>query len=176
MPKFLGLRKYMWNEWLTWLPGNAIRVALLCFLFKTSVGQHTRIWRGIKLDGYCYGNIVIGKNCEIPRGALLNITAGLTVGDNVILGHDVSFYGADHDPDSKEREARYAPIFVGDDVWIASKAAILKGVRINNGAVVAFGAVVTRDVDENAIVGGVPARYIRRRQIPGSGTSKGSSK
>ena len=50
---------------------------------------------------------------------------------------------------------------IGNDVWIGSNATVLAGVTIGDGAIVAAGAVVTRDVDENTIVGGVPAKYIR---------------
>ena len=52
-------------------------------------------------------------------------------------------------------------IKIGNDVWIGSNATVLAGVTIGDGAIVAAGAVVTRDVDENTIVGGVPAKYIR---------------
>ena len=56
---------------------------------------------------------------------------------------------------------RVESIKIGNDVWIGSNATVLAGVTIGDGAIVAAGAVVTRDVDENTIVGGVPAKYIR---------------
>ena len=165
MRKFVQVRQYLWNEWLTWLPGNRLRCALLRRLVKATIGRDTRIWRGVKLGGNCYGVISIGDDCDIASGVLLNMTAKLTIGHGVLMGHDVSFFGADHDPDDPQMPARFAPITVQDGAWIASKASILKGVTVGQGAVVAYGAVVTRDVPPYGIVGGVPARFIRWRKV-----------
>ena len=165
MRKFVQVRQYFWNEWLTWLPGNRLRCALLRWLMKAVIGRDTRIWRGVKLDGCGYGVITIGDDCEIARGVLFNMKEKLTIGHKVWMGHDVCFYGADHDPDDPEMPARYAPIAVEDGAWIASKASILKGVTAGKGAVVAYGAVVTRDVPPYAVVGGVPASFIRWRRV-----------
>jgi putative colanic acid biosynthesis acetyltransferase WcaF len=165
MRKFVQVRQYFWNEWLTWLPGNRLRCALLGWLMKAAIGKDTQIWRGLKLDGNCYGVISIGARCIIARGAQINMAKKLTIGHEVMTGHDVCFYGADHDVDDPEMPARYAPITVQDGVWIASKASVLKGVTVGKGAVVAYGAVVTRDVPPYAVVGGVPARFIRWRQV-----------
>lgn len=165
MRKFIGARQYFWNNFFTWMPGDALRRIIFCNLLNAKIGNGTHLWRGIKLAGNCYGVISIGKNCEIPSGVLFNMTEKLTIGDGVILGHDVMFYGADHDPDHPNLPARYAPIKVEDDSWIASRAAILKGVTVGKGAVVAFGSIVTKDVEPYSIVGGIPAKFIRWRNI-----------
>jgi acetyltransferase-like isoleucine patch superfamily enzyme len=167
MRSFVRVRQYLWNDWLTWLPGNRLRCALLRSLLGASIGERTVLWRGVKVDGNSYGRIRIGRDCQIPRGALFNATAGLTIGDGVFLGHDVSFHCADHDIDSPGMPARYAPIVIGDGAWIASKASVLKGVTVGEGAVVAYGAVVTRDVPRLAVVAGVPAKFVRFRRIGG---------
>lgn len=159
----LGVRKRLWNGVLTWMPGNAFRVGALRLLFRARIGRNTRIWRGLKLDGMCESNIVIGNDCEIPRGALFNCSEGLVIGDHVFLGHGVCFYGAGHDVDDPRMPANYAPIRVENNAWIASHATVLMGVTVGRGAVVAYGAVVTRDVPAWAVVGGVPARFIRYR-------------
>lgn len=161
---FLGVRKKLWNGLLTWMPGNGFRVGMLRLLFRARIGTNTRIWRGLKLDGMCEGNIVIGCDCELPRGTFLKCSEGLVIGDRVFLGHDASFYGAGHDVDDPLMPANYAPIRIEDGVWIASRATILMGVTVGQGAVVAYGAVVTRDVPEWTVVGGVPARFIRYRK------------
>ena len=56
-----------------------------------------------------------------------------------------------------------APVVIGDDVWIGSRVIILPGVKIGNGSVIGAGAVVTKDVEPYSVVGGVPAKLIRRR-------------
>jgi len=165
MRKFVQVRQYLWNEWLTWLPSNGLRCALLRRLMKAVIGPGTQIWRGVKLDGNCYGVIFIGPDCTIARGTLINMSRTLSIGRKVWMGHDVSLYGSDHDPDNPEMPARYGPITVQDGAWIASKATILKGVTVGKGAVVAYGAVVTRDVPPYAVVGGIPARFIRWRKV-----------
>jgi acetyltransferase-like isoleucine patch superfamily enzyme len=167
MRSYVRVRQYLWNDWLTWRPGNALRCGLFRTLLGAQVGERTRLWRGVKVDGNSYRRVRIGRNCEIPRGALFNATAGLTIGDNVFLGHDVSFHCADHDIDDVDMPARYAPIVVGNGAWIASKASILKGVTVGDGAVVAYGAIVTRDVPRLAVVAGVPAKFVRSRRLPG---------
>jgi acetyltransferase-like isoleucine patch superfamily enzyme len=169
MRSFVRVRQYLWNDWLTWLPGSRLRCALLRALLGAQIGDRTVLWRGVKVDGNSYYRIRIGRDCVIPRGALFNATAGVTIGDGVFLGHDVSFHCADHDVDSPTMPARYAPIAVGHGAWIASKASILKGVTVGEGAVIAYGAVVTRDVPPLAIVAGVPARIVRYRRVEASG-------
>jgi hypothetical protein len=61
MKKFMRVRQYFWNEWLTFLPSKTLRCGLLRFLFKTQIGKNTVLWRGVKLDGNCYGVISIGR-------------------------------------------------------------------------------------------------------------------
>jgi len=68
----------------------------------------------------------------------------------------------DHDLDPASRRNHYAPIRICDNAWIGASAVITKGVTIGQNAVVAAGAVVTRDVPANTVVGGVPAKVLRR--------------
>lgn len=150
----LGIRKKFWNGFVTRMPGNAFRIFVFRWLFRAKVGERNRIWRGLHLDGMCFDNIEIGSDCEIPRGTLFNCSEGLRIGNRVFLGHDVCFYGADHDPDHPDMPARYSPILIEDRTWIASRATILKGVTVGHDSVVAYGSVVTKDVPPWAIVGG----------------------
>lgn len=163
--KFKGVRRWVWNEIITNCPLCFIRVQFFRILFKAKIGKNVLFWKGIKVDGIADSNIEIGDECQLVRGLLINCSAGLKIGRGVIMGHDVSFYGADHDPDDPLLPARYAPIFVGDNVWIASKASILKGVIIGDGAIIGYGSVVTNDVPAFAIVGGIPAKIIRYRKL-----------
>ena len=91
--------------------------------------------------------------------------SAVTIGNDCLIGEYVSIRDADHgtEPGTPMRSQAHAsaPIVIGDDVWIARGAVILKGVTIGSGAVVAANSVVNRDVEPNSIVGGVPARLLR---------------
>lgn len=86
----------------------------------------------------------------------------MIIGDGCQIGHNVVFATLNHGLAQEDRQTTYpAPIVLGKDVWIGSNATILQGVTIGDNAVVGAGAVVTKDVEANTIVGGVPARFIK---------------
>lgn len=96
----------------------------------------------------------------INNGSLVVCTTEISIGDMCLFGEQVIIrdddsHGIDHRP-------QRAPITIGDKVWVGMRAMILKGVTIGDGAVVAAGSVVTKDVPAGALVGGVPARVIRK--------------
>ena len=110
-----------------------------------------------------------GKNISVGRNVFINACChfqdhgGVTLGDGCMIGHNVVFATLNHELDPARRaEMTPAPIVLGRNVWVGSNATILQGVTIGDGAVVAAGAVVTRDVPAATVVGGVPARPIRR--------------
>ena len=107
-------------------------------------------------------NIKIGKDVFVNSGCCFQDQGGVTLGDGCLVGHNVVFATLDHDKRPGRRgDMTAAPIVVGKDVWIGAHATILKGVTIGDGAIVAAGAVVTRDVPPNTIVAGVPARVVK---------------
>lgn len=106
-------------------------------------------------------NIHIGREVFINSGCHFQDQGGIYIGDHALIGHNVVLATIDHDLNPFDRHNHYAPIHIGNRVWIGSNAVITKGVHIGDGAVIAAGAVVTRDVPENTIVGGVPAKVIR---------------
>jgi acetyltransferase-like isoleucine patch superfamily enzyme len=114
----------------------------------------------------CGKNITIGKNVFINAGCKFQDQGGITIGDGALIGHNVVLATLNHDmaPD-KRSNLHPAPIVLGENVWIGSNATVLPGVTIGDGAIVAAGAVVTRDVLENTIVGGVPAKFIKKIDI-----------
>ena len=87
---------------------------------------------------------------------------GIYIGDDVFIGHNVVLATLDHEIDPDKRGIVPAPIRIGNKVWIGSGAIITKGVTIGEGSIVAAGAVVTKDVPGRVIVGGVPAKVIKR--------------
>ena len=109
-----------------------------------------------------------GKNINIGEGVLINACChfqdhgGVTIGDGCQIGHNVVFATLNHELAPERRKTtRPAPIVLGKNVWIGSNATILQRVPIGDNAVVAAGAVVTKDVAPNTVVGGVPAKLMK---------------
>jgi acetyltransferase-like isoleucine patch superfamily enzyme len=109
-------------------------------------------------------NIVIGEDTIIGENAVLDGRDKLVFGNHVDVASEVMFYNGEHDINDDNFAPKFAPIIIEDYVFIGPRAIILPGVTIKKGAVVAAGAVVTKDVDEFKIVGGIPAREIGERQ------------
>lgn len=110
----------------------------------------------------CGKNLHIGKNVFINSGCRFQDQGGITIGDGALIGHNVVMATLNHSEDPETRGNLHpAPIHIGRNVWIGASAAILPGVTIGDGAIVGAGSVVTRDVPENMIVTGVPARILR---------------
>ena len=110
----------------------------------------------------CGKNIHIGKHVFINMGCKFQDQGGIFIGDGVLIGHNVVLATLNHAMQPERRSDMLpAPIHIGKRVWIGSNATVLPGVTIGDGAVVAAGAVGTRDVPANTVVGGVPAKVIR---------------
>jgi len=108
----------------------------------------------------CIYKLEIGNNTHINRGCFFETRARIIIGNNVSISHQVSLLTGSHDVNSVNFSGIYRPIKIEDYVWIGVNATILHGVTIGMGAVVAAGAVVTKDVEPYSIVGGVPAKKI----------------
>ena len=160
----MSLRKWVFHCLITWMPCN-VKAFYLRNIYKWKIGKNTRLFNGIKLDGDTYGRVQIGDNCHICKGCVFNTNwdGFIKIGNNVAFGHDVYLYGVDHDPSDRSLLPRCGPIVIEDNCWIATRSSVLKGVTIAKNSVVAFGAVVTKDIPENVIFGGVPAKIIRKR-------------
>jgi acetyltransferase-like isoleucine patch superfamily enzyme len=111
----------------------------------------------------CGKNIHLGKAVFINAGCKFQDQGGIYIGDDVLIGHNVVLATLNHEEDPERRgNLCPAPIKIGDKVWIGSNATILPGVTIGDGAIIAAGAVVTKDVDKKTVVGGVPAKFIKK--------------
>lgn len=107
-------------------------------------------------------NITIGKEVFINSGCHFQDQGGITIGDGTLIGHNVVLATINHDLNPENhRKNHYAPIRIGAYVWIGSNATILPGVSIGDWAVVAAGAMVTKDVPPYTIVGGLPAKVMK---------------
>ena len=109
-------------------------------------------------------NISIGNDSIIGEKTVLDGRDKLIIGNHVDIASEVMIYNGEHDINDESFKAVNAPVIIEDYVFIGPRAIILPGVTIKKGAVVAAGAVVTKDVEQFKIVGGVPAREIGERK------------
>lgn len=111
----------------------------------------------------CGKNITVGKHVFLNMGCKFQDQGGIFIGDETLIGHNVVLATLNHAMEPEDRATMIpAPIHIGKRVWIGSNATVLPGVTIGDGAIVGAGAVVTKDVPENTVVGGVPARVLRK--------------
>ena len=116
----------------------------------------------VELGAGEYGKIEIGDDTFINSGTSIGSLVSVTIGNHVAIGNYTLILDADyHNPLDHTKPGAKAPIVIHDYVWIGARATILKGVTIGTHAVVAAGAVVTKDVPPYAFVAGVPAKVIR---------------
>ena len=113
-------------------------------------------------------NLHIGSRCFINSHVYIDNGAPVTIGDGVAIGHHVVIITTDHaigSPDYRAGDITYKPVIIEDGAWIAARVTLLPGVTVGTGAVVASGAVVTRDVPPHTLTGGVPSKVIRTLPI-----------
>ena len=114
--------------------------------FSTNFGKHT----------------TIGKNVFINHGCSFLDLGGITIEDDVLIGPQVKLVTENHPVDPSNRKSLdLKSIHIGKNVWLGAGAIILPGVTVGENSIVAAGAVVTKDVPSNTIVGGVPAKFIK---------------
>lgn len=112
-------------------------------------------------------NITLGKNVFLNAGCKFQDQGGIFIDDGALIGHNVVLATLNHDlAPEKRQQLRPGAIYIGKNVWIGANAVVCAGVHVGGNAVIAAGAVVVKDVEANTVVGGVPAKMIKR--IPGS--------
>lgn len=164
MPKWM---KYIYFTFM--LFGNVVvnkipsrRIRLLFYkILGAKVGSDSGFSRRVEISypkGLCVGNHV-----SVGWFALLDARGGIEIGDNVNISSYTKIITGSHDIDDKEFTADFLPVKIENYVWIGTGAIILQGVTIGEGSVIAAGAVVTKDIPPYEVWGGVPAKYIRKR-------------
>ena len=115
------------------------------------------------------GNIKIGKGVKmsfaVSSCCYIQGINGIEIGDNTIFASGVKIISANHDLKNLNISVPDRPIIIGKNVWLGVNAIVLPGIHIGDNAVIAAGAVVTRDVESNTIVAGVPAKFIKRVRV-----------
>lgn len=147
------------------LGGNALRRLVLKSVLGR-MGDHVNIDEGVRLGNG--RNLMIGNRSGIGRGSRLTLEDKIIIGDDVMTGPEVVMMTGGHYYDDLtipigEQGSFGKPITIGNNVWIGTRAIIMPGVTIGDGAVIGAGSIVTKDVESNTVVAGVPARFIKRR-------------
>ncbi|MBA2284002.1 MAG: acyltransferase [Ktedonobacteraceae bacterium] len=170
MRQFLAATiKYLTNHAINHIPSYTIRHGWYRKVLGWQImpratilmGQHVQM-SGVRSSGR---KVSIGAGTVINHGCLLYTTGGLIIGKNVSISAGAWLVTGSHDSNDPHFPDIYKPIVIGDYAWIGIRATILSGVTIGEGAIVMAGAVVTRDVPPYAIVGGVPAKVVRQREL-----------
>jgi len=130
-------------------------------LAGVKVGSGTTIHMGCKF--FNPRGVSIGQDTKIGDNAFLDGRAPLIIGDHVDLASSVMIYNSEHDLKSEDFHARQEAVEISDYAFVGPRVIILPGVKVGRGAVIAAGAVVTKNVPDFAIVGGVPATIIGER-------------
>lgn len=143
------------------VPSHWFRRAVYRHLLRVTIGAHTSVHRHCRM--YQPQGICIGEHTVVNRNVLLDGRMGLVIGNNVSISEGVAIFSLEHDPNSPTFAIRGGCVSIADRVFVGSRAIILPGVQVGEGAVVAAGAVVTHNVPPYTIVGGVPAKPIGQR-------------
>ena len=162
------------------LQHEMMQTADLCFRYNNTPPSHTQerdeiltelLGRKgtnccIRSPFFCdYGyNIEVGDNFFANYNFVVLDGAKVSIGNNVFIAPNVGLHTAGHPLDSRRRNEGIeyaAPIIIGDDVWIGAGVQVCPGVTIGRGALIAAGAVVTKNVEDNTVVGGIPAKFIK---------------
>lgn len=148
-------------SWITYFPSHMLRqfVFRLCGM---KLGAKSTLHVGCRF--YDPKGIEIGSDTIVGDRCFLDGRAKLIIGSHVDIASQVMIYNSEHDLSAEDFVATLAPVEIGDYVFIGPRAIIMPGVKIGKGAVVAAAAVVTKDVPDFTIVGGVPAKEIGERK------------
>lgn len=135
-------------------------IALMSELTGTEIHESFGLFPPFYTD--CGKNITIGKRVFINSGCKFQDQGGITIGDDVLVGHNCVIATLNHVMDPERRaDMVAAPVIIGNKVWIGANVTILQGVTVGEGAVIAAGAVVNKDVPVRTVVGGIPAKVLK---------------
>lgn len=146
----------------TYIPLHSVR-NWIWRLAGVHIGTASTLHTGVRV--FDPRNIKIGVGTIIGYATFIDGRDKVTIGSHTDIASEVMIYSQEHDLTAPDFAARSGSVVIGDYVFIGPRAIILPGVTVGDGAVIAAGAVVTKDVDKFTIVGGVPAKIIGERNL-----------
>ena len=155
--------EYVTNHVVNGIPNLKFRLFYYKFVLRNDINFTAYIYMNVYW--YCSPGekIRFGNNVNINRRCIIDGRGGLSIGHNVNISAEAAIYTAGHIIDDKDFSYYTKPVCIGDRVWIGTRAMIMPGVTIGEGAVVLPGSVVVKDVKPYEVVGGIPARHIADR-------------
>lgn len=144
------------------VPGNGLRKLYLRFL-GMRIGERVHIYEGFHIRNA--KGILLEDGVSVGPKVLLDGREGLHIGKSVTIGYEAIIWTLNHDYNDIHFCSKGAPVQIKDYAWICSRSIILPGVTVGKGAVIASGAIVTKDINDYEIVAGIPARVIGHREI-----------
>lgn len=160
----MSLKYYICNHIISRCTSYTIRHWYYRHFLNMRIGTDTNVAMGQFITGYHHQCIIqIGDNCNINRKCYLDGRHGIYIGNNVNISFETAILTTQHDYNDDYFRIQAKEIVIQDHAWIGARSVILPGVTVGTGAVVAAGAVVTKDVPAYAVVGGIPARKISER-------------
>ena len=140
------------------------RIEMIIIRFNIKLGDYVKLHPGVKISvNGCEDSVAklsIGNGVSIGDRTQIHCGDRIEIGEGTFIAWDCCIMDRDYHAIDSPVEKK-APVSIGRHVWIVCRSIIMKGVRIGDGAVIAAGSVVTKDVPENTLVGGNPARRIR---------------
>lgn len=135
-------------------------------LIGAKVGKRVIFYPGVWIN--TGRNLIIGDDVDFAKDVLITTEGGVEIGDRTLIGYRTQILSVNHSiPPVGERIPIsgdvYKTVHIANDVWIGAGCIILPGVTIGEGAIIAAGSVVTKDIQENTIAAGIPAKVIRVR-------------
>ncbi len=140
---------------------------------RTRFGEQVHVGRDCYVSVWPEGELLVGSRTYLGRGSIILAHRSVCIGDDCLIAPGCHITDVNHGIAAgrliRDQALESEAVRIGRDVWIGAGCSVLPGVTIGDGAVIGARAVVTRDVPENAIVAGVPARVIGCRKVPGDG-------
>lgn len=158
---WLSTREWIFSSIWKRIPSRRIRLALLRRK-GARIAHHVSMFASVEIRNP--KGLSIEEGCSIGPKVLLDARKGIKIGKNVTIAYDAIIWTLHHDMEASDFRTTGAPTTIDDYAWICSRSILLPGVHIGEGAVVASGAIVTKDVPPYTVVGGIPAKKIGERR------------